>query len=62
MAPAAAAASAASTEGSSGEQPSPAVVPATPRAAPASNELNGLALLWGVLKDWLRGLFAGKKA
>jgi carbon monoxide dehydrogenase subunit G len=29
---------------------------------PASNQLNGLALLWAVLKDWLRGLFAGKKA
>jgi uncharacterized protein len=29
---------------------------------PASNELNGLALMWAVLKDWLRGLFGGKKA
>jgi uncharacterized protein len=39
---------------------------ATPVAAVAMpapqvvGELNGLALLWGVLKDWLRGLF-GKK-
>jgi len=33
-------------------------------AAPASrgNELNALALGWAVFKDWLRGLFAKKKA
>ena len=32
--------------------------------APASRggELNALALAWAVLKDWLRGLFAKKKA
>jgi carbon monoxide dehydrogenase subunit G len=27
-----------------------------------SGELNGVALLWGVLKSWLRGLFAKKAA
>ena len=39
-------------------EPSPRALP--PR--PAANELNGLALLWAVLKDWLRGLLSGKKA
>ncbi len=28
----------------------------------ASDELNGLALLWAVLRDWLRGLFGKKPA
>jgi carbon monoxide dehydrogenase subunit G len=32
-----------------------------PAAASASPELNGLALAWAVVKDWLRSLF-GKKA
>ncbi|MEO8009141.1 MAG: SRPBCC family protein [Betaproteobacteria bacterium] len=27
---------------------------------PVAGELNGLALLWSILKDWLRGLFSGK--
>jgi hypothetical protein len=27
---------------------------------PASRELNGLALLWAIIKDWLRGLFSRK--
>ncbi len=33
-------------------------------SAPASRagELNALALVWAVFKDWLRGLFAKKKA
>ena len=44
----------------SADQGEPLIFVAPP--APASNELNGLALLWAVLKDWLRGLFAGKKA
>ncbi len=39
-------------------EPSPRAVP--PR--PVASELNGLALLWAVLKDWLRGLWFGKKA
>jgi uncharacterized protein len=29
---------------------------------PAPKELNGLALLWSILKDWLRGLFSRKTA
>ena len=37
----------------------PAEEPARP---PAAAELNGLALLWAVIRDWLRGLFAGKRA
>jgi hypothetical protein len=27
-----------------------------------ANELNGLALLWSIIKDWLRGLFSRKTA
>ncbi len=38
----------------------PLTPPPTPR--PAATELNGLALMWAVLKDWLSGLFGGKKA
>jgi uncharacterized protein len=33
-----------------------------PPPAPAANELNGLALVWTIFKDWLRGLFAKKSA
>ena len=33
-----------------------------PISPPAANELNGLALLWSILKDWLRGLFSRKTA
>jgi len=31
-------------------------------AAPAAAQLNGLALIWAVIKDWLRSLFATRKA
>ncbi len=31
-------------------------------AAPASTQLNALALAWAVLKDWLKSLFSLKKA
>ena len=31
-------------------------------APPAAGELNGLALLWTIFKDWLRGLFSKKPA
>jgi carbon monoxide dehydrogenase subunit G len=60
------------------QQPAPAQPPAPPTAAAsgaaagpgpsaapapaAQKELNGLALLWAVLKDWLRGLFSKKAA
>jgi carbon monoxide dehydrogenase subunit G len=30
--------------------------------APAAGELNGLALVWTIIKDWLRGLFSRKTA
>ena len=33
-----------------------------PPPAPAQTELNGLALLWAVLRDWLRGLIGKKSA
>jgi len=36
--------------------------PAVPIPPPAANELNGLALLWSIIKDWLRGLFSRKRA
>ena len=36
---------------------SPSAVPIPP---PVASELNGLALLWSILKNWLRGLFSGK--
>ncbi len=29
---------------------------------PAARELNGLALVWAIFKDWLRGLFSKKTA
>ena len=35
---------------------------ASPALSPAGRELNGLALLWAVVKDWLRGLFSKKAA
>ena len=34
----------------------------TAAPAPRAGELNALALGWAVFKDWLRGLFAKKKA
>jgi len=36
--------------------------PAAPIPPPTANELNGLALLWSIIKDWLRGLFSRKTA
>ena len=35
---------------------------AAPAPPPVARELNGLALIWAVFKDWLRGLFRGKAA
>ena len=41
----------------------PAAVSVEPTSAPPpAAELNGLALLWAVIRDWLRGIFAGKRA
>ena len=39
----------------------PAAAP-SPALRPVARPLNGLALIWAVLKDWLRGLFRGKAA
>ena len=41
--------------------PAPSAAPASP-TPPPQQALNGLALLWAVLKDWLRGLFSKKAA
>jgi carbon monoxide dehydrogenase subunit G len=52
--------------GAPGESPAaPPAAPPTPApasGAPAANEINGLALLWAIIRDWLRGLFGGKRA
>lgn len=50
-----------------GQAASPTETAATPQpSAPAAeapqSELNGLALAWAVLRDWLRGLFSHKTA
>jgi carbon monoxide dehydrogenase subunit G len=47
--------------GTSAAGEGPAPVPA-PVAPPAPTQLNALALLWAVIKDWLRSLFSAKKA
>jgi hypothetical protein len=44
-----------------------ATAPAQAAAAPApqplaQSQLNGLALLWAIVKDWLRSLFTAKRA
>jgi carbon monoxide dehydrogenase subunit G len=45
----------------SGAAASPGAATAAP-AASAPSQLNGLALMWAVIKDWLRSLFGLKKA
>ena len=35
---------------------------ATPTAPAPSTQLNGLALMWAIIKDWLRSLFVAKRA
>ncbi len=44
------------------QQPAAGSPAAEPAPAPASAELNGLALLWAVVSGWLRNLFGAKKA
>ena len=39
----------------------PEGAPATAAPPPARHELNGLALIWAILKDWIRGLFYSEK-
>jgi carbon monoxide dehydrogenase subunit G len=63
----AAALGAASAEASAGTSAAAPLSAARASASPASApppaaELNGLALLWAVIRDWLRGLFAGRRA
>jgi len=53
--PGASAASPAPTAPAASTAPAP---PAVPAESPAP--LNGAALLWAILKDWLRGLFGGR--
>jgi hypothetical protein len=43
-------------------QPSSAAAAPAAAAPSAPSQLNGLALIWAVIKDWLRSLFATKKA
>jgi carbon monoxide dehydrogenase subunit G len=44
--------------------PAPAapVAPPSPPPPPVATEIDGLALLWAICKDWLRGLFGRKGA
>ena len=45
------------------QQPATAAVAVPMRApVPAPTQLNGLAVAWAVIKDWLRSLFAARKA
>ena len=55
---------AAATPDSAGPAAAGAVAapPSVAPPAPVAAELNGLALLWAVIKDWLRGLFGKKTA
>jgi carbon monoxide dehydrogenase subunit G len=46
---------------SSATAASDASAPAAAGQPPAA-ELNGLSLLWAVIRDWLRGIFGGKRA
>jgi uncharacterized protein len=40
----------------------PGTLAATPSPPPVARELNALALMWAVFKDWLRGLFHKRTA
>ena len=40
----------------------PGTLAVTPSLPPVARELNGLALMWAVFKDWLRGLFHKRTA
>ncbi len=57
----------ASTAGANGSRPPPrrAAHPPLPmrrHRARARRQLNGLALFWAIVKDWLRSLFTAKRA
>lgn len=44
-----------------GAAPAPAGAPAAPAAPAKANEINGLAILWSLIKNWFAGLF-GKRS
>ncbi|KXU82753.1 carbon monoxide dehydrogenase [Paraburkholderia monticola] len=48
--------------GETGSQPQPQPHAVAPDPSPPPPELNGLALAWAVVRDWLRGLFSRKTA
>jgi hypothetical protein len=41
---------------------SEAGTPAAASAAPGPKPINAFALVWAIIKDWLRSLFAAKRA
>jgi hypothetical protein len=53
---------AAGNQPGTGAAPSSSASSPAAAAAPIPTQLNGLALLWAIIKDWLRSLFAAKKA
>ena len=54
-------ASSGQTEGETGSAPAVASTPSTPATAPAvAGEINGLAIVWTLIKGWFGGLF-GKR-
>ena len=49
-------------EGGGGAGNAAATAAATPAPPPADEKLDGLALMWAIFKDWLRGLLSKKSA
>jgi uncharacterized protein len=45
-----------------GPESAPVAASSLPPPPPIARELNGVALMWAVLKDWLRGLFGKTQA
>lgn len=52
----------AATSAAAAGEPGDAAAEVPPIVPPVASELNGLALAWAVLKDWLRSLFTRKAA
>jgi carbon monoxide dehydrogenase subunit G len=52
----------AQARGAQAAAPLPEAAAAPAAAAPRPTHLNALALVWAILRDWLRSLFAAKKA
>jgi carbon monoxide dehydrogenase subunit G len=53
---------AAATTGTEPQRAAASPSGSAPNLPPAAQPLNGLALLWAVVRDWLRGLFSKKAA